>query len=265
MTDIPTWTIGIGLAAVIALTAWRLAWLTVSGALAAWVSGTVAMGAGWDWGFTLISYFVVSSLLSRYRRAEKSQRTRGRLEKPGARDAAQVASNGGLFVIAALGDWVQPGQTWQILGSGALATSAADTWATEIGSLTSSLPRSIVSGERVPTGTSGGVSIVGTLAALGGAAFVAVHALGFAWTAPVAFAALLGGFAGSILDSVLGATVQGRHWCASCDTDTERRVHDCGTVTELRGGTPWLNNDGVNALATVAGAAVSVGVAMGIR
>lgn len=265
MTDIPTWTIGTGLAAVIALTAWRLTWLTASGALAAWVSGTVAMGAGWDWGITLISYFVASSLVSRYRRAEKRGRTAGRLEKPGARDAVQVASNGGLFVIAALGDWVQPGHVWQIMGSGALATSAADTWATELGSLASVQPRSIVNGERVPTGTSGGVSLVGTLAAVCGAAFVALHALVFRWTVPVTLAALVGGFAGSMFDSVLGATVQARRWCGSCGTDTERRVHDCGTFTELRGGARWLNNDGVNALATVAGAAVSVGVALGIR
>ncbi|MGH7639065.1 MAG: DUF92 domain-containing protein [Gemmatimonadaceae bacterium] len=265
MIDIPTWTIGIGLGAVIALTAWRLAWLTRSGALAAWVAGTVAMGAGWDWGITLISYFVACSLLSRYRRVEKRRRTRGRLEKPGARDAAQVASNGGLFVIAALGDWVQPGEVWRIVGSGALATSAADTWATEIGLLASVVPRSIVSGERVPPGTSGGVSVAGTLAALGGAAFIAMHALALGWTMPVAGAALVGGFAGSMCDSVLGVTVQARYWCASCETDTERRVHDCGTVTELRGGARWLNNDGVNSLATVAGAAVSVGVTLAIR
>lgn len=213
----------------------------------------------------MISYFVASTLLSRYRRAEKRQRTQGRLEKPGARDAAQVASNGGLFVIAAMGDWMQPGYVWQIVGSGALATSAADTWATEIGSLASALPRSIVSGERVPAGTSGGVTVVGTLAALGGATFIAVHALALGWTVPAALGACVGGIAGSLFDSILGATVQARHWCASCDTDTERRVHDCGTVTELRGGTPWLNNDGVNALATVAGAAVSLGVALGTR
>lgn len=265
MTGIPTWTIGIVLAAVIALTAFRIGWLTGSGALAAWVSGTVAMGAGWDWGITLISYFVVSSLLSRYKRVEKHRRTEGRLEKPGARDAAQVASNGALFVIAALGDWTHPAQVWLSVGAGALATSAADTWATELGSLAAGLPRSIVSGRMVPIGTSGGVTVIGTLAAVRGAGFIALHAFAFGWTVPVALGALLGGFIGSMVDSLLGATVQARYWCASCGTETERRVHACGNVTELRGGTRWLNNDGVNALATAAGAAVSMGVALGIR
>lgn len=265
MAGIPTWTIGIGLAAVIALTAWRLAWLTGSGALASWVAGTVAMGAGWDWGITLVSYFAVSSILSRYKRDERRKRVRGRLDKPGARDAAQVASNGGFYVVAALCDWIQPGSLWHMLGSGALAASAADTWATELGTLAASEPRSILSGAPVAPGTSGGVTLVGILASLRGAAFVALHAFAFGWTAPVALGALAGGFLGSVADSVLGAAVQARYWCPSCGTDTERHVHDCGTVTEPRGGVRWLNNDGVNAIATATGALVSMGIALGIR
>jgi uncharacterized protein (TIGR00297 family) len=265
VTGIDTWTIGIVLAVVIALTAWRLRWLTGSGAVAAWVAGTVAMGAGWDWGITLISYFVASSLLSRYRRVDKRRLTAGRLEKPGARDAAQVASNGALFVVAAFGDWMHPGAVWHFVGSGALAASAADTWATELGSLATGSPRSIVGGARVPAGTSGGVTITGILASAAGAAFVAVHALAFAWTVPVALGALAGGFVGSIVDSFLGATIQARYWCASCGTDTERRLHHCGTGTELRGGARWVNNDAVNAFATAAGAAVSFGVTLGTR
>lgn len=265
MNGIPTWTIGSALAIVIALTAWRLRWLTGSGALAAWVAGTVAMGAGWDWGIMLISYFLASSLLTRFRRTDKSRRTKGRLEKPGARDAAQVASNGGLFVVAAFGFWVSPAEFWQIAGGGAIAASAADTWATEVGSLAAGSPRSIVSGARVPVGSSGGVSVPGMIASLLGAAFVAVHATAVGWPAVAAWGSLAGGFVGSIVDSLLGATAQARFWCASCDTETERSLHDCGRIAVLRGGTRWLNNDGVNALATAAGAAVSMGIALGTR
>ena len=249
----------------IALTALRLGWLTGSGAVAAWASGTVAMGAGWDWGITLISYFAVSSILSHHRRAEKRRRTQGRLDKPGARDAAQVVSNGLVFVVAAFGDWVHPGPSWVVIGAGSLATSAADTWATELGSLAPTPPRSIITRAPVPTGTSGGVTLIGTLGALCGAAFIALHALVFGWTVPVALAAFLGGFVGAFIDSLLGATVQAHYWCASCGTGTERRVHDCGRATELRGGARWLNNDGVNALATAGGAVVSVGLWSGMR
>lgn len=139
------------------------------------------------------------------------------------------------------------------------------TWATELGSLAKKEPRSVVTRQRVPAGTSGGVTATGTLASLGGAAFVALHPLALGWTVPVALGALVGGFVGSIVDSFAGATLQARYWCTFCDTNTERRVHDCGNITELRDGARWMTNDAVNALATAAGAAVSCGVALGTR
>jgi uncharacterized protein (TIGR00297 family) len=263
VTGIHTWTIGTAFAIVIALTAWRLRWLTGPGAVAAWVAGTVAMGAGWDWGILLVSYFVASTLLSRFRRAEKASRAAGRVEKLGARDAAQVASNGGWFVIAALCHWISPLAAWQCVGAGALAASAADTWATEVGSLTRALPRSITTGKRVAAGTSGGVTTAGTIAGVAGAVFVAALAAALGWPHVTFGAAIAGGVVGSLLDSVLGATVQARFWCASCGMETERPRHDCATITTLRGGLRWLNNDGVNALATAAGGAVGLAVALG--
>ena len=57
-----------------------------------------------------------------------------------------------------------------------------------------------------------------------------------------------------VLDSILGATLQGRFRCPSCSIDSEHRVHRCGTRTEPTGGVSWLTNDGVNALTTAAGA-----------
>jgi uncharacterized membrane protein len=39
---------------------------------------------------------------------------------------------------------------------------------------------------------------------------------------------------------------------------TERAVHICGDVTQRIGGIPWLDNDGVNLLASMTGAAVAV-------
>jgi uncharacterized membrane protein len=39
---------------------------------------------------------------------------------------------------------------------------------------------------------------------------------------------------------------------------TERTVHTCGDVTQRIGGIPWLDNDGVNLLAGVTGAAVAL-------
>ena len=105
----------------------------------------------------------------------------------------------------------------------------------------------------MPIGTSGGVSVAGTVASLLGALLLPALALLLHWPVTVALAAAVGGVAGSLVDSVLGATLQSRRWCARCGTGTERIVHDCGTTTELTGGVTWLDNDAVNLASSVAG------------
>jgi uncharacterized membrane protein len=62
---------------------------------------------------------------------------------------------------------------------------------------------------------------------------------------------------GSLVDSVLGATVQGQWRCTACSQVHDARVHGgCDRPGELCRGVVWLDNDGVNGLATVAGAVV---------
>lgn len=252
----PTWIVGAVLATGIALLAFRSRALSASGAVAAGIIGMVALGAGWGWGVILIAYFAAAVLLSRFGAAEKSDRSEGRVDKEGPRDARQVLSNGAVFSLAAVGDWVSPGALWEAVGAGALATSSADTWATELGTLSRVAPRSILRGQSVRVGTSGGVTTLGLAAGLAGAAFVATIASAVNWPAGAVGAAVAGGALGCLLDSVLGAWLQARRWCTSCGTATERRIHRCGARTRVEGGLPWLDNDGVNAISTVGGALV---------
>jgi uncharacterized protein (TIGR00297 family) len=205
----------------------------------------------------LVAYFVASSLLSRFRADTKESRAAGRVAKGGRRDAWQVLANGGVFGIAALVTVAGAGSTtWSAAGAGALAASTADTWATELGMLARQPPRSITSWRTVPPGTSGAVSAAGLAATLAGAGFIGGLALILGWSGSVAMGALLGGVLGSLLDSLVGASVQERRRCPACDVATERRMHNCGTVTEHVGGFRVIDNDVVNALATLGGAAI---------
>lgn len=257
----PSWTIGLVLAAVVAFVAKRWGALSASGAAVALALGTVSVGAGWSWGFVLVAYFVSSTLLTRYRGEDKRARLADRVDKPGARDAAQVLANGGVFGAVAVGSWVHLDAVWQALGAGALAASAADTWATEVGTLAKREARSILGFHPVPTGTSGGVTLAGTLAAAAGSSFIAFVAWGIGWPKAAILSAAAGGFLGSLLDSVIGASLQARRHCAACNAITEQRIHRCGAGTEVIGGVPWLDNDGVNALATLGGALLGAAVA----
>jgi uncharacterized protein (TIGR00297 family) len=222
--------------------------------VAAALAGTVAMGAGWSWGVILVAYFVSAMLVTRLRSADKQTRLSDRIEKEGPRDAIQVLANGGVFVAAALAYWISAEPVWQALAAGALSASAADTWATEIGVLSERPPRSILGWRPVPVGTSGGVTALGFLAGLAGASVVTVVVALVRWPAVATIAALIGGLVGCVLDSVLGASLQARRWCASCAMATEQRTHRCGARTAVSGGMSWLDNDGVNALATLGGA-----------
>ncbi len=242
------------LAAGIALLAQRARALSQSGAVAATVVGAAAMAAGWRWAVVLIAYFVSSSLLSRFRAAQKEARMQGRVEKHGPRDASQVFANGGVYATLALAYAVRPSMLFVALGAGALAASAADTWATEIGALARTPPRSILGLQTVAVGTSGGVTLLGLAAGLAGGVFVGLMTWFAGWPPRAVTAAFVGGFAGCLLDSLLGASLQARYWCATCATATEQRRHHCGMPTSHTAGLRWLNNDVVNFMATAGGA-----------
>lgn len=204
----------------------------------------------------LIAFFSSATLLSRYRAATRDALIGDMIEKGGERDAWQVAANGGVFAGAAIASVLYPSELWFPVAAGSIAASTADTWATEIGTLGARPPRLITTGRPVPTGTSGGVSWAGSLAGFAGAAFIGVVALVVGWGVAAAGAAVAGGIAGMLVDSMAGASIQRRGWCPECDKPTERLLHRCGNITETRGGISWVNNDAVNAVSSVAGAAV---------
>ena len=231
--------------------------LSTSGAVTSAVVGTLAIAAGWSWGFLLLSLFVTASALSKLGGRKKAERVGPIVQKAGVRDARQVLANGGIYAVAALGYIVFPSPVWQAAGIGALAASTADTWATEVGTLARGEPVSIISASRVPPGTSGGVTLLGTMAGAGGALFIGAGATLATW--PVPFAAVaLGGMAGALADSLLGATVQARRWCDLCARSTERLMHSCGTPTRHAGGVAGFDNDVVNAVCSGVGALVAL-------
>ncbi len=228
--------------------------LSTSGAIAAAILGTIAGAAGWEWAILLVAFFISGTLFSKMGAERKAARTVGLTEKGGERDSLQVLANGGVFGVLAVLSLLTGQPSWLIMATGAIAASTSDTWATEIGTLGSGTVRSIRDWREVDPGTSGGVTVIGSLAAVAGAVFVAGLALALGLPGTAACAALAGGIVGSFLDSVLGATAQSKRWCAQCGIETERMTHTCGSMTTHRAGALWLDNDGVNAISSFGGA-----------
>jgi uncharacterized protein (TIGR00297 family) len=241
----------------ISLAAFRARSLSPSGGVASTFAGTIAIAAGWSWGILLLAFFLSATQLSRLGARRKAESMKTIVAKTGTRDARQVLANGGIFAAAAAAYLFSPSPIWLAVGAGAIAASAADTWATEVGTLLGGEPRSIISSERVPIGTSGGVTFTGWVAAVGGAVFIASGAWLAGWPVPI-HAVVTGGIAGATADSLAGATIQERRWCDACQALTERQVHGCGTATTNVGGIGGFDNDAVNLLCSCVGALVTL-------
>jgi uncharacterized protein (TIGR00297 family) len=262
--------IGFFLGGAIGGAAWRARALTGDGAFAAAILGGVIFGlGGLPWAALLMAFFITSSGLSRlfsHRKAHLDEK----FSKGHRRDWGQVAANGGLGMVLILLQTAFPAQPWPWWAyAGALAAVNADTWATELGTLSPASPRLITTGRKVERGTSGGITLAGTLAALAGAALIGGMAAFFpvqgeaSKTLLLAGVVSLSGLAGSLVDSWLGATVQAMYYCPTCSKETERYpVHTCGTPTQASRGLPWLNNDAVNFMASFAGATIAASLAV---
>ena len=240
------------LAAILALAAWRAHTLDAGGTAAAWGVGTAVLAAaGWLGGVTLLAFFVSASAVSRIPPAVP-----GALDPKGARrDAWQVAANGGAATLASLltlAGLIRPDTgLWMLTAS--LAAAAADTWATSVGGASRRTPRDLLTGARVSPGSSGGVTWMGTAGGAAGALVVSLPAALSGYSG-LAVAGTIIGWGGMLIDSALGARVQGRFHCPRCGTRSEWPRHRCGTRTRHEGGWRWLTNDGVNAIATAAAA-----------
>ena len=202
-------------------------------------------GSGWHGGAVLAAFFVSSNLISRL----GSRTAVGLDAKNDRRDGWQVFANGGAAAIGALlSPPNSPAGLWAV--TAALAAAAADTWATSVGIRSRAPPRLLWFGRTVPAGTSGGMTPAGTAAAVVGALVVAAVGALTAGSSLLLPVGTLIGFLGMVADSAAGAFLQGRFHCPRCDQASEWPVHRCGTSTTRKGGVAWLNNDGVNFLAT---------------
>ena len=239
--------------------------LSRSGGVAAVGVGTAIYGGGGPaWFGVLVVFFVTSTLLGKVGAVRKAGVKR-EFEKSDTRDAWQVLANGGVAAACAIAFGVTADPAWAPIWAGAfigaLAAANADTWATELGVLSRREPWLLWPLGRVPRGTSGAVSPAGLAASAAGALAIGVAAA----LAPAAYhtssglllmAAGLGGMAGSLGDSLLGATLQAGYHCPRCNRRSESPVHACGTQAPHVRGLRWLNNDGVNLAATALGALV---------
>lgn len=229
----------------------RMRWLDLPGALCGGLIAGVAVGlGGWAWIIPAAVFFSLTSVLTGYRRPVRSV---------GMRTMSQVAVNAGLPVLVpVIGYAFTRDPLWYAVSIGGIAAGIADSWASEIGRFSSRDPVSLRTFRRVVKGTSGAVSPLGSAATVLGALAVGCFGALFGGL-PIVLVGLAGGIVGSLVDTLIGASVQARFVCGTCQATVEDGLH-CGAPTQPSSGWHWVGNDVVNAFANVTGMLVGAAV-----
>ncbi|NXI46899.1 TMM19 protein, partial [Galbula dea] len=243
-----------------------------SGALGGLVVGFVLTVANYSFFTSLFVFFVTCSKLTKWKKDVK-KKIDSEYKEGGQRNWVQVFCNGGVPTELAILYMIEngPGEipidfskhytaSWMCLSFlGALACSAGDTWASEIGSVMSkSKPRLITTWEEVPVGTNGAITSVGLLSSLLGGMAVGItyfitqliFVTDLETSAPqwpiIVFGAAAG-FLGSIVDSYLGATMQYSGFDQNISMVVNHQTKDSKHIS----GKPILDNNAVNLFASI--------------
>jgi len=254
------WAVGLNL--LVALAAYRRKGVTTSGAIAGWLCGALILWlGGWTQWALLMAFFLSAMLTGRYKRRQKSL-AESQHHKGYRRDAIQVLANAGPALLF-IGLSLTIGRHMLILAAASFAAATADTWASDLGMLSRRPPISILTGKPVARGSSGGISPLGLLVSLAGSLFIAfiylVLELAILRSSSTRGFHLvfitLGGFCGSLIDSLLGAGLQAKYRCAETGELTEKPRTGHKT-NQLVGGLAVMTNDLVNFLSTAGSASL---------
>lgn len=199
--------------------AYRLKTADIPGLFSAALVGVLLIVfAGISWFMIMLSFFILGAIATRFHMDYKKS-LHVEEEKGGVRGYVNVFANGLVSVCAAVGYGVTQHPAFVAAYLGSVATAAADTVAGEIG-VCYGKPRLITTMQPVREGTNGGISFVGELAGLFGAVFVSTSAvlLGVA-DFSIFVAAVIGGFIGTNLDSLLGELYENKHLWGNAGTN----------------------------------------------
>ncbi|OCF37543.1 hypothetical protein I316_00669 [Kwoniella heveanensis BCC8398] len=234
------------IATTLGLHGYRKGSLSLSGAIAAFLVGYGHLAnPAKVFGVTMIGMYLLGSRATKVKVDVKAKLEDGPdpLKPSGNRNWIQVLSNSLPGLLAALAYRLGPASQLEkksvilaldpiarpliYVSLGLNATILADTFASELGILSRSSPRHILTLQPVPKGTNGGVSPLGLVwSVAGGGAIGGIMALdlwfenlatrlsgaGAGWALELVGVGMVLGLAGSLLDSILGATLQSTYY-----------------------------------------------------
>ncbi|KAF7838625.1 protein PGR [Senna tora] len=259
--------IAISLALFIAARAYKRKSLSLSGAVSGFVVMAIHIFVGYRFGAMLLAFFFSSSKLTKMGE-ERKRKVDPEFKEGGQRNWIQVLCNSGISTVLVITVWKLTEGRDKCLNSkdSTLITSLiggvighysccnGDTWSSELGILSDDQPRLITTFKPVRRGTNGGVTKAGLLAAAAagsiiGLSFVLVGLLTARCDSDIALKQLLvipistlAGLFGSLIDSLLGATLQFTGFCSV----RNKIVGKPGPTVKKISGLSILDNNAVN-------------------
>jgi uncharacterized protein (TIGR00297 family) len=218
------WGIATGVTLGFALAAQILRGVSKSGAAAGALACLLLFaGAGPAAFFALAVLFAITWFSTRLGYGRK--RELGLAERREGRNGWQVSANLGVAAIASVLYANNGNRAFLVATAAALAEAATDTVASEIGQTYGQDAILITTGESVPSGTDGGITLIGTLSGIAaGLVITTVAVLGGMVPQAQFWIPAAAGVTGMFVDSVLGATVQRGGWM------NNETVNLCGTL-----------------------------------
>lgn len=206
--------LALGLSALLSLLAWRLRLLTPSGALSAFAVGTIiGVFGSLSWLIVLLVFTFIGFAATRYGLGKKKERglQEGRDGERSHTNVLAVALAPCLVAVLSFLFGLQGTVVASIAFVAAISVAASDTIASEMGVMYPDVWM-VTTLEKVPPGTDGGVSVMGTVWAFLGAVVASV--VGWAVIYPadlfsgLVLIPIFAGFFGCFADSFLGATLE---------------------------------------------------------
>ena len=169
-------------------------------------------------------------------------------KKSNKRKLIQIISNVGIGVLSLIIYKFTSNDLYLLIYASVMAESLADTLASDIGVLSKNEPINILTFKKGERGLSGNISFLGLTSALIGSLLIGtIYYIGMDKSVISFIIIILSGFLGSLIDSILGASIQVKYKCEKCKKITERKEH-CGKETNYYKGIKWIDNNLVNLL-----------------
>ena len=215
--------------------------LSLGGFLSSNIMAGLILGfGGLKFVLPIAMFFIFSTFLSKIgpKNLQKSK---------GGRNTYQVLANGGVGLFLCITSHYYQEEVFFYMFLASIAAANSDTWATEIGKLSKTTPKDIISGRSLIHGESGGITNIGLIGSIAGSAIIAT--LGFIFNLSLSFMLIvfISGFLGSIFDSILGSTLQSRFISRNGKNITETKSKN----KYLYSGLSLINNNTVNLVCTI--------------